>query len=189
VTAQSYTTSMVKPHVYIFRGAPASGKGSITPKFCNLLPQPVALVEQDQFRWGLHLIGRNIPDIQEEEHMLAYRNTVLIYEQYLKTGKYAIVVEGLFTWDDKTSSQGNAKELIELAKQYGFPCKSIVLRADKEELLKRNAARSYSVPLLEFEKLYDNIYSVVDEDELVIDSTGQSLDATLQLLKAKLGLL
>jgi len=169
--------------VYIFRGAPASGKGTVVPKFCELLPKPVALISQDTLRWGFHLIARTVPDVQDEEHLFAYQNTLVMFEQYLKNGHYSIVLEGLFTCDDTTSSQGNVKELIELASRYGYSVKSIVLRADKEELLKRNAERPYAVPLDEFDVLYTNIYKTVDSSELVVDSSGQSLEATLVLLK------
>lgn len=174
---------MAKPPVYIFRGAPASGKGTLLPKFCELLPKPIALIEQDQFRWGLHLIGRSVPDVSDSEHKLAHQNTLLIYEQYLKNGNYAIVLEGLFTWDDKTSSQGNAKELVELAKRYGYPCKSLVLRASKEELRARNAARLYTVPDQEFDTLYEKIYRVVDPGEVIVDSSRQDVEQTLAVLQ------
>jgi predicted kinase len=179
---------MLKPCVYIFRGAPASGKGTIVSEFCKVLPQPVALIEQDKFRWGVHLIGRNVPDVKDQEHALAHRNTVLIYEQYLRDGQYNIVLEGLFTWDNATSSQGNVRELIELAKRYGYPCQSIVLKADKAELLRRNAKRQYSVPQDEFDTLYANVYNRVDSSELVIDSTNQKVDETLRRLKEDFGL-
>jgi predicted kinase len=174
---------MTAPAVYIFRGAPASGKSTLLPKFCQLLPGPVALIEQDQFRWGLHLIGRDIPDVDDGEHAFAHQNTLLIYEQYLKHGRYTIAIEGLFTWDDTTSSQGNAKELIALAQSYDRPCKSIVLRADKEELLDRNAKRPYSVPRGEYETLYTNIYKGIGDSELVINSSHQSVDQTLEQLR------
>ncbi len=87
----------MKPTVYIFRGAPASGKGTVVPKFCELLPKPVALISQDVLRWGFHRIGR---------------------------------------------------------------------------------------PVGEFNKLYNNVYSIVGEGETVIDSTGQTPDETVTLLKA-----
>jgi len=64
----------------------------------------------------------------------------------LKDGRYTIVIEGLFTWDAEDSSQGSVKRLQELARQYGFPTKCIVLRADKKELEARNASRAYVVP-------------------------------------------
>ncbi len=158
------------------------------PRFCELLPQPVSLIEQDKFRWGLHLIGRNVPDVSGEEHALAHRNMVLIYEQYLKDGRYTIVLEGLFTWDNAASSQGNVRELIELAKNYGYSVKSVVLRADRTELLRRNAQRQYSVPQDEFTALYSNIYGTIDSNELVIDSTGQEVSKTLHKLKKALDL-
>lgn len=175
---------MTKPAVYIFRGAPASGKGSLLPAFCELLPKPVALIEQDKFRWGVHLIGRNIPDVNDEEHLFAHQNTLLMFEQYLKNGGYSIVIEGLFTWDDESSSQGSARQLAGLAKKYGYPCKNFVLRATKEELLRRNAVRGYSVPFDEFDQLYSNIYRTIGPNEIVVDSSGQSLDETLLTLKS-----
>lgn len=179
---------MKKRHVYIFRGAPASGKGSIVPKICGYLPKPVALIEEDMFLWDLHLIGRSIPEIGEEEHAFAYRNMVMIFEQYLKADRYTIVLEGLFTWEDGQSSRGSIHELVVLAERYGYAWSSIVLKAEKEELLKRNAARSYSVPLAEFETLYDDVYRKIDSKELVIDSTGKSIDDTVQVIRTELSL-
>jgi len=169
--------------VYIFRGAPATGKGTIAPMFTRLLPMPAALIEQDMFRWGFHLIGRQVPDVTESEHLFAYNNMVLLFEQYLKNGSYDLVVEGLFTWDNADSSQGNAKQLLDMAQANDFNIKSIVLKADKEELLKRNSERQYSVPHDEFEVLYNNIYQTIDPSETVIDSTGQSPEETLETLK------
>lgn len=176
----------MKPTVYIFRGAPASVKGTVVPKFCELLPKPVALISQDTLRWGFHLIARNVQDVQDEEHLFAYQNTLVIFEQYLTNGHYSIVLEGLFTWDDTASSQGNVKELTELASRYGYAVQSVVLQADKDELLKRNAERPYSVPQEEFDLLYGNIYKTIDNSELIIDSTGQRLAATMELLKDQL---
>lgn len=168
--------------VYVFRGAPASGKGTLVPRFCETLPKPVALIEQDKFRWGLHLIGRGVPEITDEEHQLAHRNAVLIYEQYLRVGRYAIVFEGLLTYDNPESSQGSVGELADLASKYGFAFQSVVLKADKSELLKRNAQRQYSVPLEEFEQLYNNVYSKIGPDELVIDTTGLSEQESIDKL-------
>ena len=159
--------------VYIFRGAPATGKGTVVPEFCKLLSKPVAFIEQDALRWGFHLIGRTVSEVSDSEHLLANRNAELLYEQYLKDGHYTIVLEGLFTWDNDTSSQGSVKKLIGLAEQYGFSVKSIVLKADKEELLKRNETRPYSVPSDEFERLYSNIYETINDSEIIVDSTGQ----------------
>lgn len=170
-------------NVYIFRGAPASGKGVLAPEFARLLPKPVALIEQDIFRWGFHLVGRKVSDVSESEHLFAYKNMMLLYEQYLKNGNYSIVIEGLFTWDDTSSSQGSVKQLIAMAKTHGFDVKSIVLKADKEELLRRNSERQYAVPPDEFEMLYDTIYRVVDASETVVDSTGQTIEETLTELK------
>lgn len=179
---------MTKPVVYIFRGAPASGKGTLLPEFCKLLPSPVALIEQDQFRWGLHLVGRSVFNISDAEHKFAHQNTLLIYEQYLKNGNYTIVIEGLFTWDDQSSSQGSARELMKLAQKYGHQCRSFVLKADKTTLLERNAARSYAVPPEEFETLYHNIYKVIDPSEIVVDSSGQHAGQTLAYLQKVAGL-
>ncbi len=169
--------------VYTFRGAPATGKGTLAPRFSKLLPKPVALIEQDTFRWGFHLIGRTVPEVSDSEHLFAYNNMVLMYEQYLRNGDYDIVLEGLFTWDDIISSQGNAKQLLDMAHNFGFNTKSIVLKADKQELLTRNGEREYSVPADEFNMLYDNIYRVVDTREVVVESTGQTIEQTLNVFK------
>lgn len=68
---------------YIFRGAPASGKGTLTKEFAKLVPLPVALIEQDMFRWGIHLVGRKVPEVTEAEHALAFRSMPAVYEEYL----------------------------------------------------------------------------------------------------------
>jgi predicted kinase len=172
----------MKPKVYIFRGAPAVGKGTVIPGFCKMLPKPVAFISQDVLRWDFHLIGRSVADVTDEEHVFANQNTELLVEQYLKNGKYTVVVEGLYTWDDEASSQGSAKKLLELARKYGYDATSVVLRADKDELLRRNQARPYSVPLDEFTMLYDNIYANIDPEEVVIDSTSQTPEETLESL-------
>jgi predicted kinase len=174
----------MKPIVYIFRGAPATGKGTVVPEFCKLLPKPIAFISQDVLRWDFHLIGREVSEVTEDEHTFANKNTELLFEQYLKHGGYTIVVEGLYTWDNETPSQGSTKRLTELAKSYGFNVKNIVLKADKEELLARNDARPYSVPLEELNRLYDKIYNTIDDSEIVIDSTGQTTEETIASLKS-----
>ncbi len=176
----------MRPKVYIFRGAPASGKGTIVPEFAKKLPKPVALIEQDKLRWEFHLIGRKIEEVDDEEHRFAFENTLLIYEQYLKRHKYTIILEGLFTWDDKNASQGNVRQLAELAMRYDLPWTSIVLVADKEELLKRNSAREYAVPSGEFNMLYEKIYTMIDPSEIVINSTGKTAGETLKELDLKI---
>jgi predicted kinase len=130
-----------------------------------------------------HLIGRTVSEVSDDEHVFANRNTEMLYEQYLKNGTYTVVIEGLYTWDD-ASSQGSAKRLVELARQYGFEVKNIVLKADKEKLLARNAAREYSVPLDEFNMLYDGVYDAIDDGEIVIDSTDQTPEETITQLKS-----
>lgn len=182
------TIEIMKPHVYIFRGAPASGKGEIVPEIAKMLPKPVALIEQDKLRWGFHLIGRSADEIESSEHRFAYENTRLLYERYLEAGIYNIVLEGLFTWDDEQSNEGSAKELLDLAKQHGLEATSIVLTADKEELLRRNNMRPYSVPAEEFETLYNSVYQKQDGSEIIIDSTSNSIEETIAKLKLLLAL-
>ncbi len=186
VNCRSGTITPMRHQVYIFRGAPASGKGAVVPAFAEHLPLPVALIEQDKMRWGIHLIGRNITDVSAEEHRLANRNTTMLYEQYLKTGRYTIVLEGLFTWDDTESSEGNVRELADLAGQYDYDVTSIVLRASKEVLSQRNTDREYSVPAAEFDALYDAVYDTIDESELVIDSTDDTVEQTVGKLRQAL---
>jgi predicted kinase len=177
-------TEIMKPHVYIFRGAPASGKGTIAAEFAKLLPKPVALIEQDKLRWGIHLIGRSVQDVKSEEHRMAFENTLFLYERYLKSGKYSIVVEGLFTWNNEGSDQGSAVKFLELAKENGFEATSIVLRADKATLHNRNLQRkSYTTPEDEFNMLYDGVYATIDDSELVVDSTNDSSEETINKLR------
>jgi predicted kinase len=172
----------MKPTVYTFRGAPASGKDTLTHIFCELLPKPVALISQDVLRFDFHGIGRDVMDIDASEHVFANENAELLYERYLKDGRYTIVFEGSMSWDDNDASHNNVMRLIELATQYGFTVKSIILKASMQELLKRNAERSYAVPHDKFAELYE-IYKDIDPSEIIIDSTGQTPEETLTTLK------
>ena len=173
----------MKPRVYIFRGAPASGKGTVVPEFAKLLPKPVALIEQDKLRWGIHLIGRSVEEVTPDEHKMAHENTVFLYERYLKLGRYTIVVEGLFTWNDEQSEQGSVTKLLELAQENGYDATSIVLAAEKSVLLKRNVERpSHTTPEEEFNRLYESIYGTIGENETVIDSTQDTQEETIAKL-------
>jgi hypothetical protein len=107
-----------------------------------------------------------------------------MFDRYLRSGKYTIVVEGLFSWDNDSSNEGSVRHFKELAKKYGFDITSIVLRADREVLMKRNCERpTYTTPDDEFNALYDNVYSKIDESEIAIDSTHQTAEQTLDELR------
>lgn len=170
--------------VYIFRGGPASGKSTLSQLFCEQLDKPVALIEQDRMRWGFHVIGRDISEISEAEHRFANRNAMMLFEEYLKNGDYTIVIEGLFTLDDPASSQGSTYEYKWVVEKYGYQPVMILLKADKNELWSRNQTREYSVPEDEFNRLYENVYRKCGDDEMLIDSTGQSTEDTLRSLRS-----
>lgn len=115
---------------------------------------------------------------------MAYENTLILFDRYLRSGKYTIVVEGLFSWDDDVSNEGSVRHFIDLANKYGFDLTSIVLKADKDILMQRNQERStYTTPEDEFNNLYDNVYSKIDESEIVIDSTHQTAEQTIDELR------
>ncbi len=84
--------------IYIFRGSPASGKGTITEEFIKQLDGKIAFLELDNFRWGFHLKNRVVADIGQKEHLLAYKNFLSVLEYYLSDGSYTLVIEGLFSW-------------------------------------------------------------------------------------------
>ncbi|NCU37940.1 hypothetical protein EOL96_02680 [Candidatus Saccharibacteria bacterium] len=169
----------MKPRVFVFRGAPASGKGTVVPVFAKTLQKPAALIEQDRLRWGFHLIGREVHEITPDEHRFAYENTLLLFERYLKSNNYNIIVEGLFTYDDNRSNQGSVTDLQEIANRYNYNVTSIVLRADKDTLRERNNKRAYTVSSDEFNDLYESIYKKIGAEELVIDTTTLSINQTI----------
>lgn len=176
----------MKRPVYIFRGSPASGKGTLVPLFCKMLPQPVALIEHDTLRWGFHKVGRVYAEVGEEEHLFAFNNLLTLVEQYLKSDRYNIVIEGLFTWSDYAAGQGNMKRLIELVESYEREGVAVLLKADKKELKRRNSLRSYAVPHDEFEMLYANVYKEIGASEIVIDTTGKTPAESAELLRERL---
>lgn len=173
----------MKNKVYIFRGSPLSGKSTLAPLFSSLLPPPVAVIRHDMLRWDVHKMDRHFTKVTVEEHRFAFENLAVLFEQYLKNGTYSIIIEGLFTWDDAQSDQGDIATLRKLADRYGFLCKSIVLKANKEKLKERNRARSQEVPEEEFETLYRNIYRKIDPSEIVVDTTSATIPEVLSSLK------
>lgn len=168
---------------YIFRGAPASGKGTITKLFMQNLPGKVALLELDTFRWEFHSHIRKIQDITDEEHRFAYENFLLMLERYCQNGQYTLVIEGLFSWDTD-SPHGNMQDILKILHTYKFTCFPFVLSAGEESLWKRNEEREYVVPRKEFDALYHNVMHKIGEEERVIDVTNHTPEETLKAIQS-----
>jgi predicted kinase len=181
---------IVKSHLYLFRGAPASGKTTMAHEFGRSLGVPVALLIQDTWRWGIHTIGREGGHIGKHEHRLADENMFLLLKQYLKNGNYIVIVEGSFTWDTEELSHINGKIMAELAQEYGYEFSSIVLKSSLNSLLRRNASntRMTKVPTDAVKKMSETVYRKIDPQEHVVDSTGKTVKQTLRLIRAELGL-
>ena len=170
---------------YIFRGAPASGKGTITKEFIKMISGKVVLLELDNFRWGFHLYNREVKDVCKEEHAFAYQNFLLMLESYCKNGQYNLVVEGLFSWDKK-GVHGNMNDIITILKRHGFEYKAFYLRANKNVLWKRNTKRKYVVPAFEFEDLCNYVGKEVPGKEIDIDVENNGSDEISKLLEVYL---
>ncbi len=169
--------------VYIFRGSPSSGKGTITKSFIARLTGKVAYIELDKFRWGFHLLNRSIPEISNEEHQLAYQNYLSVLENYLSDGTYTIVTEGLFSWETP-GPHGNMKEVIGLCEKHNQTYHPVLLFADKAVLWERNTKREYSVPREEFDELYDYVMKKRSDDEIAYNVGELTVDETTQKLLA-----
>ena len=167
---------------FIFRGAPASGKGTATKEFVKMIPGKVALLELDNFRWGFHLCERKVKDVTEEEHSFAYKNFLLMLESYCKNGNYTLVIEGLFSWNKK-GAHGNMSEIIKILEKYGFEYRTFYLKADRDVLWERNAKRKYVVPVDEFEDLYNYVGEGLPEKEVVLDVEKNGIDEVNKILK------
>ena len=167
--------------IYIFRGAPSSGKGTITEAFIKTLNGKVTYIELDTFRWGFHLNNRTVPNVTPNEHQLAYQNYLSVLENYLRDGSYIIVTEGLFSWSTP-SSHGNMQDILTMCLKYGYTPHPILLYADKETLWDRNAKRKYSVPRQEFDELYDFVMREKSDSETSIDVGKSTIDETLTSL-------
>jgi len=168
--------------IFIFRGSPASGKGTVTKEFLKLIPDKVAFLELDKFRWGFHLVNRQVSDVSVEEHQLAYDNYLSVLENYIKNGEYTIVTEGLFSWST-ASPHGNMQDLISLCEKYDCSYQCILLSADREILWRRNLDREYSVPEDEFEELYSHVMQEVSDSEFIIDVGDNSVVESVEILK------
>jgi predicted kinase len=168
--------------IFIFRGPPASGKGTITSEFIKIVPNKVAYIELDKFRWGFHLYNRKVPDISEEEHYLAYKNYLSVLQNYLENGSYTIVTEGLFSWD-KNGAHGNMQDIINLCKKFNYQYYPILLHAEYDVLWQRNKERKYSVPEEEFKMLYDYVVGKQSDDEIKINVGKSSIEESIDQLK------
>lgn len=173
-------------NLYIIRGGAASGKTSITPLLAKELPSPVALLEQDNWRWGIHLVGRKPRDVEKSEHTFADNLFMKTLKSYLEYGKYTILVEGSFGWHPTEISTLSAREITVLAKKYHYHTTSIVLKAAIATQENRNSARKYTVPKGEFQEIYRAVYSHHDPSELVIDSSIQNKEETLVTILEKI---
>lgn len=167
--------------IFIFRGAPSSGKGTITEAFMKKLRGRLAYIELDKFRWGFHLVNRAVPDITEDEHQLAYENYLSVLENYLKNGTYTIVTEGLFSWDTP-GPQGNMQDILKLCVQYGYITYPVLLYAEKQILWDRNRKRPYAVPEEEFSHLYDFVMQKCSDDETTINVGTSSVNEIVEFL-------
>lgn len=168
--------------IYIFRGSPASGKGTITKEFLKLIPGKVVFLELDKFRWGIHLVNRKISEVVIEEHELAYKNYLSVLENYLKDGSYTIVTEGLFSWNTP-SAHGNMQDIIKLCEEYNYSYKSILLFADYQTLWERNLEREYSVPENEFNELHHHVMQEQSDIEIKINVGFATVSESIGLLK------
>lgn len=173
---------MIQKKIFMFRGAPASGKGTITKEFIKILPDKVAFLELDMFRWGFHLNNRTIPEITTEEHELAYANFLSVLENYLRTSSYTMVVEGLFSWS-KPGPHGNMQDLLGLSDKYNCSSVPVLLYADKSILWQRNQDRDYSVPKDEFDELYSYVMEESSSDELQINVGKCDVSEIIETLK------
>jgi predicted kinase len=171
--------------VYIFRCSPASGKSTLAKEFAKLIPGKVAFLELDTFRWGFHLVNRDITEVAVTEHQLAYSNYLSVLENYLADGRYTIVTEGLFSWNAE-SPHGSTKDIIALCEKYSRTYQSIVLSASPETLWHRNSEREYSVPKEEFEELYNHVTHEVSDTEFLLDVDSNSVGDSVQILSSLL---
>lgn len=169
-------------YIYIIRGGPASGKTTLAPLLAKKLKEPIALLEQDMWRWDMHLAGRTIPDVDPEEHLFADELFVKTIESYLAHGRYTIIVEGSFGWEETAITQISAKKLAQLGEKYGFHPVNIVLKSDFSTQSRRNLKRHYVVPRDEFKTIYDTVYDHFDQSEHIIDTSGKTIDQTLDEL-------
>lgn len=169
-------------NIYIFRGSPASGKGTITKAFLREVSGKIAFLELDTFRWGFHLINRVVSEVTEKEHQLAYDNYLAVLENYLRDGTYTIVTEGLFSWA-APSPHGCMQDILELCKQYGYHVYPVLLSANYQTLWERNLAREYSVPEAEFKLLYEHVMQEWSAEEVVIDVGVNTVAQTVNRLK------
>lgn len=167
---------------YIFRGSPASGKGTLTELLIKEFKAKTALLELDTFRWGFHYINRKIEDISDEEHTFAYQNFLLLLENYCKNGRYNLLIEGLFSWN-VNCPHGNVQDIVKILKHYNFDFRIFLLSADFDVLWDRNLKREYSVPKDEFSELYDFVTQEVRSEEIVINVSERNPQETLDEIR------
>jgi uncharacterized protein YraI len=101
-------------------------------------------------------------------------------ESYLEYGKYTIIVEGSFGWNQTSFTKISAKNITTLSKQYEYHPISIVLKSKNQA--ERNLRRQYVVPDNEFKVICNEVYSCCDKSEYILDSSEQTITQTLDSL-------
>ncbi len=170
---------------YVFRGSPASGKGTLTKGFLKLLKGKVAFLELDNFRWGFHLTNRDISEVTGDEHLFAYNNFLLMLESYCMNGDYTLVIEGLFSWVEN-GAHGNMNDIKSILEKCDFQYEFFYLQAKYETLWGRNNDRKYSVPKKEFDSLFKSVGKGEKQRETIIDVDNKTIKEALQELEKHL---
>lgn len=139
---------------------------------------------QDTFRWEIHRGSRPVESVAADEHHFAFGNLLKLISSYGENGEYDLLIDGVFTWNDTRSVQGNVGQIVDTLEPYKFDCSSVVLTAAKGILQDRNRARSYTVPPAEFDALYEGAYATVDASEFIVDTTHLTEAESMAQLRA-----
>jgi predicted kinase len=171
--------------IFILRGSPSSGKGTVAKEFMKRISGKVTYLEEDTFRWGFHLVNRAVSHISDDEHLLAYKNYLSVLENYLENGTYTIVTEGLFSWNTP-GPHGCMQDILKLCQKYNFETHPILLYGDYETLWERNCKREYSVPEEEFKMLYSYVNGEQSPEEIKIGVGVNNVESSVEILASYL---
>lgn len=160
------------PKLIHLNGPAAIGKDTIAQKYIDTHPFALCIRTDDL----ITTIGQwSAPEHYDPARHLAFKLALSMIATHLEAG-YDVIVPHLLT------DLEEARSLQKVAEQFSAPFIEILLSSDKQDSLNRVLERGTrgepSAPPLteddrpEFEELYDNVHSAVDNREKVIPVTS-----------------